>query len=150
MIWMISFFSLNNGGSLLPSRKRVSTLLLFIVLTGIACMIACTDCTGRDQESEQVERASSSYRIHKDYASLELISRHLHRGMSRSEVESLLGEADYSPIEGQEYYSSDRREAVGSGKELRYITVGLVVEYRDEQGELTGQLQRFWLDRIGE
>ena len=131
----------------MPNRKRVSMLLLlFFVLTGIAC----TDCTGRDQESEQVERAGSSYRIHKDYASLELISKHLHRGMSRSEVESLLGEADYSPIEGQYYYSSDRREAVGSGKELRYITVGLVVEYRDEQGELTGQLQSFWLGRIGE
>jgi len=134
----------------LPNRKRVSMLLLlFIVLTGIAC----TDCTGRDQESEQVERAGSSYRIHKDYVSLELISKHLHRGMSRSEVESLLGEADYSPIEGQYYYSSDRREAVGSEQEQdtqMTVPVGLVVEYLDDQGELTGQLQKFWLDRIEE
>ena len=131
----------------MPNRKRVSTLLLlFIVLMGIAC----TDCTGRDRKSDQVERAGSSYRTHKDYVSLELISRHLYTGMTRSEVEALLGEADYSPIEGQEYYSSDRREAAGSGKERRYITVGLIVEYRDDQGELTGQLQRFWLGRIGE
>ena len=131
----------------MPNRKRVSTLLLLLL---VLMSIACTDCTGRDQEAEQVEQAGSSYRTHKDYAGLELISRHLHTGMTRSEVEALLGEADYSPIEGQEYYSSDRREAVGSGKERRYITVGLVVEYRDEQGELTGQLQRFWLGRIGE
>ena len=131
----------------MPSRKRISTLLLlFIVLMGIAC----TDCTGRDQKSEQVKWAGSSYRTEKDYASLELISRHLHRGMTRSEVEELLGKADYSPIEGQEYYSSDRREAAGSGKERRFITVGLVVEYRNDQGELTGQLQKFRLGRIRE
>lgn len=73
--------------------------------------------------------------------------------MARSEVEELLGKADYSPIEGQEYYASDRRETAGSGKEQVTqidITVGLVVEYRDEQGTQTGQVQRFWLGRIGE
>lgn len=142
-----SLLNSNSGDLPLPSRNRVSTLLLlFIVLMGITC----TDCTGRDQKSEQVEQAGSSYRTQKDYTSLELISKHLHRGMPRSEVEELLGKADYSPIEGQEYYSSDRREAVGSGKERMSFTVGLVVEYRDERGELTGQLQRFWLGRIGE
>ena len=109
-------------------------------------MLLFTGCS----KADELDQASRNYKAHRDYASLELISRHLHEGMERSKVEELLGEADYSPIEGQYYYSSDHSEMVGSGKERMSVPVGLVVEYRDEQGELTGQLQSFWLDRIGE
>jgi outer membrane protein assembly factor BamE (lipoprotein component of BamABCDE complex) len=109
--------------------------------------------TGCSSGTDELEQAGRSYRTQQDYTSLEILSGQLRKGMTRSKVEELLGEADYSPIAGQEYYSSDRREAAGSGKEqLTQITmpVGLVVDYRDEQGQLTGQVQRFWLGRIGE
>lgn len=109
--------------------------------------------TGCKNGADELEQASRIYKSTKDYVSLEILCEQLHKGMMRSTVEELLGKADYSPIEGQEYYSSDRRETVGSGKEQirqRDIPVGLVVDYRDEQGELTGRLQSFRLGRIGE
>jgi len=105
---------------------------------------------GCNSQIDELELASRSYKAHRGYASLEIIHRYLHKGMMRSKVEELLGEADYSPIKGQYYYSSDRSEVVGSGKERMNVPVGLVVDYRDEQGNLTGQLQSFWLGRIGE
>jgi len=108
--------------------------------------------TGCNSQADELERASRSYKEHQDYVSLEVINRHLCKGMERSEVEELLGEADYSPIDGQYYYSSDRQVAGNGQKQLTQIalTVGLVVEYRDEQGKLTGQVQKFWLGNIGE
>ncbi|MCI5132581.1 MAG: hypothetical protein D3904_13975 [Candidatus Electrothrix sp. EH2] len=106
--------------------------------------------TGCNSGTDELEQAGRNYKAHRDYASLEIIHRHLRKGMSRSKVKKLLGESNYSPIEGQEYYSSDRKEAAGRGKEQISMTVGLVVDYRDEQGELTGQLQTFWLGVIGE
>ena len=70
--------------------------------------------------------------------------------MSQSEVEGVLGEAEYSPTEGQYYYSSDKRNADG-------ITIGLVVEYRkteyrsdDIHTTVTGKLESFTLMAIGE
>lgn len=107
--------------------------------------------TGCKSGADELEQAGRSYKAHRDYTSLEIIHRHLHKGMARSTVKVLLGKADYSPIEGQEYYSSDRREASGKEQVNRAVVpVGLVVDYRDEQGELTGQLQEFWLGAIGE
>ena len=138
-----------HGASALPSRRRCSTLLLFLLIS-LLTGATCTACTRTDDRAQELQQASSNYKMQRDYNSLEIISGHLHKGMSRSKVEELLGKADYSPIEGQEYYSSDRREAAGGGKERRYITVGLVVEYCDEQGKLTGQLQRLRLGAIGE
>lgn len=70
--------------------------------------------------------------------------------MSQGAVERLLGAPDYSPIEGQCYYSSDRRNAEG-------VTIGLVVEYRKTEYRkdgihttLTGKLESFTLMAIGE
>jgi outer membrane protein assembly factor BamE (lipoprotein component of BamABCDE complex) len=112
--------------------------LVFLLLVG---------CNTQAQEPEQ---ASRSYKAHRDYPSLEIISGHLRKGMERSEVEDLLGEPEYSPLAGQEYYSSDRRETVRHGKQEVQIPVGLVVDYRDEQGRVTEQVQKFRLGRIGE
>ncbi|MCI5151069.1 MAG: hypothetical protein D3916_17085 [Candidatus Electrothrix sp. MAN1_4] len=115
--------------------------LLFIVFL---LLVGC------NTQAQELERASRNYKAHRDYASLEIIHGHLRKDMERTKVENLLGEADYSPIEGQYYYSSDRREAVDNGKERMNVTVGLVVEYCDDQDKLTEQLQRFWLGPIGE
>lgn len=112
---------------------------------------------GCNSQADELVQASRSYKTHGDYASLEMIHRHLRNGMLRSKVEELLGEADYSPIAGQYYYSSDRysseQQAAGKGHEQvaqNALIVGLVVDYRNDQGELTWQLQSFWLGPIGE
>jgi hypothetical protein len=57
--------------------------------------------------------------------------------MPRVEVERMLGAPDYSPVEGQYYYSSDRHNQ------------GLVVDYRLD-GQMTDRLQDFTLGPIGE
>ena len=74
--------------------------------------------------------------------------------MEESKVISLLGEPEYSPLEGLYYYSSDRRDPVLlDKKDINNevdVPVGLIVDYRDEQGRVTEQLQKFQLGRIGE
>jgi hypothetical protein len=129
----------------LPNREQFrrqffATLLLAILL--ISCVA---------QAQPLLEQASSSYKLRKDYASLEVIHRHLALGMARPAVETLLGEADYSPIEGQYYYLSDRQERLkDAGEEQGEASVGLVLDYRNKQGELTDALQTFWLGVLGE
>ncbi len=116
----------------------------------LGIILLLTGCRPPTQELE-LEDSGRSYKTQRDYVSLEVIYRHLRKGMERSEVEELLGEPDYSPVEGQYYYSSDRRETVNRGKEqVRVSVVGMVVDYRDEQGMLTEQLQVFRLGRIAE
>jgi outer membrane protein assembly factor BamE (lipoprotein component of BamABCDE complex) len=104
--------------------------------------------TGCSVGLSSVEYASEHYKNHRDFASLETLVNSFHKGMQRSEVERLLGLPDYSPIEGQYYYSSDR--SVYSDDQDREVTVGLVADYRDEKGEVTDRLQEFWLGPMGE
>lgn len=94
--------------------------------------------------------ASQRYKRTRDYTSLKTLTGCLKLGMPQSEVESLLGEPDYSPIEGQYYYSSNRKNAEG-------VILGLVVEYRkttyggaEIKIEITGKLESFSLMPIGE
>ncbi|WP_446011740.1 hypothetical protein [Candidatus Electrothrix sp.] len=139
--------SLNNGDSALPGRNIRNMLLPYHYFLFFCLSLLLTGC---NSQADELDQASRSYKAHRDYASLEVINGHLRKGMAQSKVEDLLGEADYSPIAGQYYYSSDRSEVAGSGKERMNVTVGLVVEYRDDQGQLTEQLQSFWLGRIRE
>ena len=131
----------------MPNRNRVRPQLHFLFFCTILLL---TGCNSQTQELEQLEQASRSYKEQRDYVSLEIIHWHLRKGMVRTKVEELLGEADYSPIEGQDYYSSDRHEAERRGEEQIDTPVGLVVDYQDEQGVLTDRLQEFRLGRIGE
>lgn len=149
MIWEISSSNSSDGDSALPRHNR-KLLRPYQYVLFFCLSLLLASC---NRQSDELERASHSYKAHRDYASLEIIHGHLRKGMVRSKVEELLGKADYSPIEGQEYYSSDRWERAGNVKEQirqRNMPVGLVVDYRDEQGELSGRLQSFWLGRIGE
>lgn len=111
------------------------------VLIAILLLIVC-GCS-----SQSLKNASLSYKTHKDWPSLQIIYSHLAGGMKRAEVESLVGEPDYSPIEGQYYYSSDRKEDSAGQVE---VPLGLVLDYRNEDGGLTDKLQTFWLGPIGE
>ena len=132
---------LNSGDLLLQNHRRLRSLLFFVLFT-VLLLSACIS------QSQDLQEASSRYKENRDYASLVVLMNHLHKGMARTEVEALLGQAEYSPIAGQEYYSSDRRELVQeTGREE---LVGLVIEYRDEQGRVAEQLQKFWLGHLGE
>ncbi|MCI5166374.1 MAG: hypothetical protein D3903_09815 [Candidatus Electrothrix sp. GM3_4] len=103
------------------------------------------------QKNREIQKFSvDSYKAHKDYASLEIISRNLSKGMEHGAVKELLGEPDYSPIAGQYYYSSDLRKTEIQGKKWIDVPFGLIVDYRDEQGRVTEKLQTFKLGRIGE
>lgn len=139
----------SNGGIPLLGHKIYATCIY--VFLGILLLTGCLqEERPQEQQAQAVRQASHQYKSQKTYQSLEQVVTHLHKGMNRAAVEQLLGKADYSPIKGQEYYSSDRREHTGSGKEQITLQVGLVVDYRDEQEGVTGQLQSFWLGPIGE
>jgi hypothetical protein len=130
-----------SGDSPLPNHSH-SRRLLFLFLFTVLLLTACVS------QSQDLQEASRSYKAKKDYASLVVLVNHLHKGMARTEVEALLGQAEYSPIAGQEYYVSDRRKLIQkTGHEQ---LVGLIVEYRDEQGKVTTQLQQYWLGHLGE
>jgi hypothetical protein len=92
--------------------------------------------------------AAASYRRHRDFPSLQTVVRHLTKGMNRRSVEKLLGKADYSPTDGVCYYSSDKMAF--SNEAQREIIMGLIVEYRDDSGKITGRLESWKLGPIGE
>jgi hypothetical protein len=117
----------------LRSRRRLAAVVLLLA----ALLLGCG---GQD-----VEQASARYKARKDAASLQIVSACLKTGMARSEVEALLGEADYSPIDGQEYYASQQ-----GGPDQDKAGPTLVVDYRDAQGEVTDALHQFWIGAVGE
>ena len=72
-------------------------------------------------------------------------------GMSKRELEALLGPADYSPIDGQFYFSTGGECPLGGTDRL--APCGLVADFRDYgSGEavLTESLQSCWWGGIGE
>lgn len=117
-----------------------------VILFGIVAIISLNSCN-----TFSLEPASISYQAHRDYASLVTIYQHLTKGMKRIEVERLLGESDYSPIDGQYYYSSDHESYLEKGQtESHQVPVGVVLDYRDDNGIVTEELQTFWMGTIGE
>jgi hypothetical protein len=112
------------------------TALLAVVL------MACTT------SPSPLEEAGASYRQHRDYESLEIVTRHLSAGLPRDEVERLIGEPDYSPTPGQYYYSSAKKTR--SEHHDRDVTLGLVVDYRDKSGADTKALQKYLLGPLDE
>lgn len=118
------------------------TLTVCLAL-GLAASDACRTAPG------EPAAASASYRQRHDFESLSRLLGHVRLGMTKAEVEKLLGPPTYSPIEGQSYYvAADRRTPEGT-------PVGLVVDYRrtdPRTGEeiASGRLETFWLGPIGE
>lgn len=108
-------------------------------------MLVLTGCSGN---VTSIDDASEQYKKEKTYASLEVIYNNLSKGMPRQDVLRLLGEPDYSPTEGQYYYSSDKK-ALDEGQE-KQVTVGLVVDYRNDEDEITESLQGFSMESMGE
>ena len=110
-----------------------------VLLAGILLLSACDSGL-----STEVRQAREQYQQTQDYASLEVLHQQLEKGMQQGAVQSLLGEAVYSPIEGVDYYPA------GKAGMTQQASLGLVVEYINEQGEATQQVQQFWLGEVGE
>lgn len=109
-----------------------------VFLVAIGCSASSTD----------LKVASKTYKLHKDFASVEVILRAVSKGMPRSDIEALLGVPDYSPTRGQYYYSTNK--TIYKKAHKRNVNVGLIVDYRDEAGDDTETIQKFQLEQLGE
>lgn len=78
--------------------------------------------------ARSVPETSACYIRLKDKTCFFKLYAHLKIGMRREDVQRLMGEADYSPIDGQVRYS------------VRSTGVSLVIEYRDRTGIDTGRI----------
>ena len=84
---------------------------------------------------QRVSEPRSCFAMAKTKACFTAAYHRLRKGLHRSSVEKLLGEADYSPTSGQYRYS------------IKDSTLSLVVDYRDGSGIVTDNIQQFWIVR---
>jgi len=103
-------------------------------------------CFAGSANADALADASRSYKEHGDYASLKLIAAHLREGMSRQEVEKLLGPPDLEPTSSQSYYSSDRREQPDWADRELWVT--LVIAYDGDA--ITARVESWLLGPVGE
>ena len=113
-------------------------LALLLVLALLPVLAGCA--------GPGLDAASRQYQAERDYESLVALLAALKPGMPRAQVERLLGPPDYSPIDGQVYYSSDARDESRDPP----ATIGLVLDYRDRTGADLGTLQTIRFGPIGE
>jgi len=92
--------------------------------------------------------ASRSYQERGDYASLKILAERLQKGMTRHEVEALLGPPGLEPGGGHSVYGSDRKEQPSWAD--RELFVALLIEYTDANGTVTDEVQSWELRPIGE
>lgn len=88
-----------------------------------------------------LDSASQTYRSTRALDSLAHLADLIPPGTPRSRVEALLGEPDYSPVDGQVYYSSQDNGASADS---------LVIDYRDANGTVTSSVQDRQFGPIGE
>ena len=109
-------------------------MLKNIYLTIFLLTLPLFACDNSDNEPESkiiplVQVASS--------ANLEKLAEQLKQGMLKINVEKILGMPDYSPIDGLYYYSAKNSPS-------------LIIDYRNQQDEITNKLQLFWLAEVEE
>ncbi|OGD25349.1 MAG: hypothetical protein A2Y56_10125 [Candidatus Aminicenantes bacterium RBG_13_63_10] len=115
----------------------------------IALVLAMGILAACGSEVRSSAELSAAFQKDHGYESLAALIGHLRLGMPRAEVERLLGQPTYSPIDGQYYYAvSDRRTEEGT-------PIGLIVEYRRTDvrtGDVvpSGKLESLFLGPIGE
>lgn len=127
----------------IPKRQLCFASVFFVALIALVGESGCA--------SNIVEEASADYKVTRSLESLTVLESYLEPGMPRTEVDALLGEPDYSSIEGQYYYLSDREAPPPDARASRPpVPVGLVVEYRTDAGEITQTLQSKRFGPIGE
>ncbi len=123
--------------------RSTQTQTIFLIL---AALMSFSTCASR---TESLSSLSASFQKNHDGRSLNGLLGHLRLGLPQAEVERLLGKPDYSPIEGQFYYSTSDLKT-GEGTPL-----GLIVEYRSlnvRTGEmlLTRKLESVYFGPVGE
>jgi len=115
----------------------------------IACLLVFLVLLSCQAERSGAAELGRAFRQQHEYETLQKLAGYLRLGMSKAEVERLLGPPDYSPTEGQYYYhTADRVTPEGT-------PVGLIVDYRRTNvrtGEeiFSGKLESLWLGPIGE
>ena len=122
----------------LRNRRRFGLAICTSLLFGFALC----DISAQDQGTAVSRREIGLARLQKMAGKLRL-------GMSRREVERLLGKPTYCPSEGSCNYKVDAEDEQG-------IPFGLVVRYirlahkEGEQERQTGKLEEYWVGRIAE
>lgn len=107
---------------------RAVTLLVVVL---VATAGNCTD--------SMIEPLAMNYRAEHDYSSLAGLEVYLRPGShSRSYIEGVMGKGAPTETEGAVFYPSHEVETAADGTPR---TKGLLLDYRDEAGEVTGTLQ---------
>ena len=119
--------------------------MIYRILQMIFIVTLLTGCLAN---YPSLEGTSDNYKRNRDYTSLEEIYSSFSKGVHNEKVIRLLGEPDYSPIDGQYYYLSDSSEYIE--EQGRDAIIGLVVDYRNSNGEITEKIQNYWLGTISE
>lgn len=120
-----------------PMVERVLGLFALLLLLGL--IAGC---------SEPIERPGCSIQGPAELLPPEV--RRIQLGMDRTSLEALMGEPDYSPIEGQYYFSTGGECPID---DERTASCGVVVDFRDYSSAdsiLTGSLQSCWWGAIAE
>jgi phosphoserine phosphatase len=100
----------------------------FILLLLILSLMAC------ENTSTPLERAAQAFLQEQDVKSLRRLAARMQRGMSRHDVEALLGQPVFSPLPRQYHYATTDSHV-------------FVLDYRNKGGEVTDTLQGFWIAR---
>lgn len=118
----------------LPERCRIWVTLLAVICAGASCSSRVASTCETDSPSALMPKSFDSIRI----------------GMTKAEAEAILGPPDYSPIDGQYYFSTGGDCEVAPD---RMASCGFIIEYRDHSkspGEDTGRIVECRWGGIGE
>jgi hypothetical protein len=122
-------------------RKNLRPLVCGVLLL-LSLFPLLRSVKAQQQSAVESRKVAGLVRLHEMVCEIRL-------GMSREEVEQLLGKPTYSPTKGQFNYAVDAWDEKG-------IPFGLVVEYRRlayREGEVekyTGKVEEYWVGRIAE
>lgn len=117
----------------------------FLLFVGFSVLAGCAIT---DPQPPEVIAASERYNATRDVDSLELLSKTIEQGMSREQVESLVGEPDHVPVEGQAVYASNKRVPLGDTG-LTGV-VALILSYTDVEFVVRDTVQSISFKPIGE
>ena len=100
----------------------------------------------------QASACACSLKVQKRFCKMEVppdrvpaTSKQIRSGMSRADVEEILGKSNYSPMQGQHYYSTGGVCEVAPG---RSVPCGYVLEY--EGDDLDARLDSCWWGGVAE
>lgn len=114
--------------------------------TKLLCAITISCLLGCNASHPAKEPVFNSLEMRKDLTAISDIHEKLEVGMTREEVEALLGNPDYSPTDGKYYYASS--EKIYSTNQERELPIGLIIDYRSSNGDITGSLKNYWIGEL--